>query len=267
MDRQTNNGVTIVDVWKDNLDEELLYISGLIKEYPYIAMDTEFPGVVVKPILSKLTSPEYAYQNIRLNCNLMKLIQLGLTFSDEEGHFPPDGRCIFQFNFQFNELSDINAQKSINLLKKSGLNFDMHRDRGIDPLEFAEKFTMSGLVLSKEVRWVAFHASYDFGYLIKVMTNQPLPEDSDDFFQMIEFYFPYLYDTKFLMKSCKELSGGLDSLADAMKVTRIGTAHQAGSDSALTLKSFIALMSNYFEDNFDDEKYIGHIYGLKGIER
>jgi len=90
----------IVDVWANNIDEEFERIRKVIEKYNYIAMDTEFPGVVAKPLGEFRTSADYQYQILRCNVDLLKIIQLGLTFMNEKGETPP-GTSTWQFNFQF----------------------------------------------------------------------------------------------------------------------------------------------------------------------
>lgn len=48
-------------------------------------------------------------------------------------------------------------------------------------------------------------SGYDFGYLIKILSNANLPEEEVDFFEVLRLYFPVIYDVKYLMKSCKNL--------------------------------------------------------------
>lgn len=50
-----------------------------------------------------------------------------------------------------------------------------------------------------------FISGYDFGYLIKILTNSNLPEEELDFFEILRLFFPVIYDVKYLMKSCKNL--------------------------------------------------------------
>lgn len=45
------------------------------------------------------TGADYHYQTMRCNVDLLKLIQLGVTLSDEEGNLPD--KCTWQFNFKF----------------------------------------------------------------------------------------------------------------------------------------------------------------------
>jgi len=60
-------------------------------------------------------------------------------------------------------------------------------------------------------------------------------------------YFPRVFDMKFLMKHCRDaLHGGLQKLADALEVERIGPQHQAGSDALLTCRTFMKLREVYF---------------------
>ena len=114
----------------------------------------------------------------------------------------------------------------------------------------------------ENVRWLSFHSGYDFGYLLKILTNQNLPTEESEFFELLRLYFPNVYDVKYLMKSCKSLKGGLQEVADMLEVERIGPQHQAGSDSLLTGLAFFKMTEMFFEDAIDDSKYLGHLYGL-----
>ncbi|KXS20884.1 CAF1-domain-containing protein [Gonapodya prolifera JEL478] len=255
--------VWIRDVWASNLEEEMAAIRDMVEKYPYIAMDTEFPGVVARPIGTFKTSADYHYQTLRCNVDLLRLIQLGVTCADEEGNLP-EGVCTWQFNFKFNLQDDMYAQDSIDLLTKSGIDFKRHEEYGIDVDHFGELLTTSGLVLFDDVKWISFHSGYDFGYLLKVLTSQTLPAEEADFFELLRMYFPCIYDIKYLMKSCKNLKGGLQDVADELQVQRIGPQHQAGSDALLTCRTFFKMRQLFFEDNIDDARFLGFLYGLGG---
>lgn len=88
------------------------------------------------------------------------------------------------------------------------------------------------------MRWIAFHAHYDFAYMMRLLTCKPLPLEEDDFFSQLKLYCPSIYDIKYLMKFCENLKGGLNKVAEDLEVERVGPEHQAGSDSLLTQASF-----------------------------
>lgn len=256
-----NEECGIRDVWKHNLEEEFRTIRQIVQKYHYVAMDTEFPGVVARPIGEFRSSADYQYQLLRCNVDLLRIIQLGLTFMDEDGKTPP-GYSTWQFNFKFNLSEDMYAQDSIDLLQNSGIQFKKHEEDGIDPLDFAELLMTSGIVLMENIKWLSFHSGYDFGYLLKLLTDQNLPSEESEFFELLRIYFPTIYDVKYLMKSCKNLKGGLQEVADQLELRRVGPQHQAGSDSLLTGMAFFKMREMFFEDNIDNAKYCGHLYGL-----
>lgn len=261
------DSIQIREVWDGNLEEEFDLIRKIVDDFPYIAMDTEFPGVVLRPVGNFKNSNDYHYQTLKDNVDMLKLIQLGLTLSDEQGNLPTCGTdkyCIWQFNFrEFNLNNDVFADDSIDLLKQSGIDFKKNNEEGIDAWMFGELLMSSGIVLNDNVHWVTFHSGYDFGYLLKLLTCQNLPDNQVGFFQLINMYFPTVYDIKYLMKFCNSLHGGLNKLAELLEVERVGICHQAGSDSLLTSCTFRKLKENFFSSSL--EKYAGVLYGL-GVE-
>ncbi|KAH7547470.1 hypothetical protein FEM48_Zijuj01G0313500 [Ziziphus jujuba var. spinosa] len=261
------DAILIREVWNENLEEEFSLIREIVDDYPYVAMDTEFPGIVLRPVGNFKNSYDYHYQTLKDNVDMLKLIQLGLTFSDEQGNLPTCGTdkyCIWQFNFrEFNVNEDVFANDSIELLRQSGIDFKKNNEKGIDAQRFGELLMSSGIVLNDSVHWVTFHSGYDFGYLLKLLTCHNLPDTQVGFFNLINVYFPTVYDIKHLMKFCNSLHGGLNKLAELLEVERVGICHQAGSDSLLTSCTFRKLKENFFSGSM--EKYAGVLYGL-GVE-
>jgi len=184
---------------------------------------------------------------------------------DAEGNLPRHNGelCVWQFNFrEFKLHEDMYAQESIDLLRQSGIDFGTMQAGGVDVKRFGELLTSSGVVLNEDVRWVTFHSGYDFGYMLRVLTCDALPEREDEFFELLGIFFPCIFDIKYLMKFCDSLHGGLSKIAELLDVQRIGPQHQAGSDSLLTGKVFVKLVDSHFKGFDGVQTHSGILYGL-----
>lgn len=316
--RTNGMGSRIRDVWKHNLDSEMKVIRSLIDKYPYVSMvsddsggsgsvaeidkakDTEFPGVVARPMGNFPSKADYHYQCLRCNVDLLKLIQLGITLFSDQGEVPPahpdspsDRRpysnnlipypCTWTFNFDFSLEEDMFSADSIEMLKKAGVDFDKAAESGINPMEFGSLLTTSGMVLNDDVKWLSFHSGYDFGYLVKIMSQQQLPKDEESYLQIVHRWFPSIYDIKFLFRHLHEKSrrgvldqdsanfieglgtkSGLQDIADQIGCQREGKPHTAGSDAWLTGAVFWQMRQRFFQGKVPDE-LIGQIWGLNGV--
>lgn len=247
----------IREVWAENLAEEIEIISDLLEEYPIIGMDTEFPGVIAQRADAFATPYDLEYQTMRLNVDLLKIIQLGITVGKGNGTTPPI--CTWQFNFKFDLNCDPYNASSIRLLQTSGgIDFDEFNRRGIEPYDFARLIIPSGLVMNKNVSWVTFHGLSDFGYLLKVLTMQPLPSTKEAFVDLLGLYFPSAYD----IKNFTSATISLQRLANELRVERVGREHEAGSDSFVTLLVFCELKERILGANFASLKVENKIYGI-----
>ena len=65
---------------------------------------------------------------------------------------------------------------------------------------------------------MTYSSGYDFGYLLKMLTGKLLPDSESVFFDLLKIFFPTIYDVKYLMKSCKNLKGGLEEVAKQLEV-------------------------------------------------
>ena len=156
--------VVIRNVWENNFNDATEKIKKLIEKNWYVAMDTEFPGIVSKNLKKDLKIEEYNYKILKNNVELLKLIQIGFSFSSESRVNTENETC-WQFNFKFNLKKDMFAQDSIDLLSRSGVNFEKHEKKGICPEKFSNFLINSGLVFNKKIKWISFHSGYDFGFL------------------------------------------------------------------------------------------------------
>ncbi|PVI03419.1 CAF1-domain-containing protein [Periconia macrospinosa] len=299
-------GQRIREVWRSNLHQEMDLLRSLIEQYPYISMDTEFPGVVARPIGEFHSKASYHYQTVRCNVDLLKIIQLGVTLFSVQGDIPPAQLdiqqlsyqpktvqqyannivpcpCTWTFNFKFSLEDDMYNEESVQMLKKTGADFEKHATQGIDTEEFGSLLITSGMILTDDVNWISFHSGYDFAYLIKMLTSKPLPEDEEAYRKLVEIFFPRLLDVKYIWRQAVNMSrrgaigqqahsilqnlgskSGLQDLADELGCHRIGTSHTAGSDAWLTGTVFWELQKRIFNGSVPEDVN-GQMWGLTGV--
>ncbi len=240
----TEKDPIIREVFLDNFVKEIKILSNFLEKYNYIAMDTEFPGFVYQ---SSVNSKDSYYRTIKTNVDKLKLIQVGITIRDQKGNSPACAST-WQFNLKFDLNNDQFSNESIALLTNSGINFEILESHGI-PLDlFSEYLITSGLIVNDDLHWVSFHGVYDFAYFLKYSTNLLLPEGELQFFETLKLYFPNYYDIRYLVRYNDEFRGSLSKLGQELNVSRIGTKHQAGSDSLITSEIFFKLKKEYLTD-------------------
>ena len=263
--RQPAPPVEIRRVWAHNVEEEFRIIRNAIDHFPYVSMDTEFPGVIHRPTKhpALLTAGD-RYDLLRRNVDALHLIQVGITLAASPTAAPA---LAFEINLSdFDQRVHRHAAESVQLLAEHGVDLAAHRRHGVRASALAPLLMSSGLVCSHgAVKWVTFHSAYDFAYLVKLLMGRKLPRSMAEFLNLVRVFFgDEVYDVKHMMRHCGgELYGGLERVAAALQVKRAaGRCHQAASDSLLTWDVFRRMRELYFLKH-GVEAYQGVLFGLE----
>jgi CCR4-NOT transcription complex subunit 7/8 len=265
-------GLQIRQVWADNVEREFKLIRAAVEHFPYVSMDTEFPGVVHHHPTKHhaALTPTERYALVKANVDALHLIQVGLAFAASPSSPPA---LAFEINLrEFDPRAHRHAPDSLRLLADSGVDFAANRARGVPATALAALMVSSGLVCNNHqgggggVTWVAFSSAYDFAYLVKLLTGRKLPRSMPDFLRHVRAFFgDRVYDVKHVMTRCAGLYGGLDRVAAALGVHRAaGRSHQAGSDSVLTWDTFRRIRQLYFPKEGAIQSFAGVLFGLEG---
>lgn len=127
--------------------------------------------------------------------------------------------------------------------------------------DFGMLLTTSDLLCNPNVTWITFHSCFDFSYLIRTILLDQLPDNEKEFLKLHEIMFPVCFDIKVMLKHpalmAAMLRGGLQDVADQLCVQRIGTQHQAGSDSLLTAKIFFRIKNAFFAETWKEVSFFG----------
>ncbi|KAI9114235.1 hypothetical protein K1719_014885 [Acacia pycnantha] len=126
MNFNPNQQVSGRKVWASNLFSKLPLIHSVIPYFSFASFDTEFPSTIITPNVDKhfysMLSPTTNYSFMKMNVDVLNIIQFGLTLSDSNGNLPQfrtQKGHIWQFNiFDFDVERDCHNIESIRLLTK-----------------------------------------------------------------------------------------------------------------------------------------------------
>ncbi|CAO2045551.1 unnamed protein product [Urochloa humidicola] len=224
-----------------NSDVELDLIASLLPRYPYVVVDTEYPGTVHRPPVGKrdadLTADE-RYALLRANADELPIVQLGVTLCDDHGNLPvildyATGHATeraWEFNFSdFDVGSHRHAPQSVEFLRSQGIDFERARRCGVSSTAFGAKLAAILAAAAApqgnaaELTWVAFGGAYDMAYLVKLLGGgEPLPETREGFMTRVRELLGggRVFDAKYMAEHCALRGVGLRSVAANLGVPR-----------------------------------------------
>ncbi|KAJ6957291.1 hypothetical protein D5086_031620 [Populus alba] len=122
---------------------------------------------------------------------------------------------------------------------------------------------LSGVVAKhRNLCWVTFQGLYDLSHTLRTVTNRPLPHSVNGFTSLFGIVFGDVVDIKYracFFQGLRSGELGLAAIAKILNVKRVGWAHQAGSDSLLTVCVYTKMRMVY---KIDEIAYMWCLYGV-----
>ncbi|CAN6454396.1 unnamed protein product [Victoria cruziana] len=245
-------------VWKDNLEEEMKFIRGFLPTHNFICFTTRLLLCRERvPSSTVWGDMDANYATLRETAdNYMKMVQVGLAFSDKKGRLPTCPRtgrpCVWEFNLMpvddvGNGRTDLSEEEERFLQECcSGATGERLRRDGIHPGCFAVELWQCALLMRDHVCWVVFKGGLDFVTLLRWVRHsvQSLPAEREEFLKLLLLYFPLFYDLAALM-GLRDVGndGTIEGLARSVNIEREDEPpHGPASDCLLAMRIFAALM-------------------------
>lgn len=169
------------------------------------------------------------------------VLQLGLAVSVDSAD-PPLAARVCQLNLKFDMKKRPYNANTIKFLTDQGYDLQAHNTHGILSSRIAEWFLNElDRFYDRGVTWVVFQGDADVGFLLNLLGNS-MPGTRVGYFKRYTCSLPQLYDVRVLARIMfGQQTRGLNWVADAINVKRIGQNHCSGSDALLTLDCFFEL--------------------------
>jgi len=235
----------VCNVWKRNFAYHMSLLRHYVPAFNFVTIDVKFPGIISRPIGTFHSTSEFHYQTLRSNIDLVQPLQLGLTLTDAAGNVPPGGNHVgtWQFNFKFDPEEAMCSTEGLEVLKLSGLDLNRHKTDGIDIADFFEALTSSGLLMNPMVNWITFYSGYDLGLLVSQLINTAVPNEKEDYMELVRRFFPQVWDVKMLVKAFNlSTKNYLHEIAEDFQLFRGSSWSSAGADSRLTALCFYEIL-------------------------
>jgi len=243
---------TIVDVYNDNLLKSLKRIKKLTKKFNYISIDFTHPGILV----SCGKRPEW--DRIHTNVSLTNPIQMCFNLTNENNEFGG----IFRFNLHFSLAHEMFSEDNVQKLKKT-ISFELLEDKGIDRDCLGERLISSGLLLNKNIYWLSYQSGHNYATMLQLLRANMIPYDENDFFKLVNIYFPNLYDIRYI--AAKKFKNPLAAQLYFEKTTLESPEKNTPADKSCQLISSLffhlkAILLRF--ESFDPITFNGFIYGI-----